>query len=217
MSQRTGASVESLSKLKHVAEMSGSSLSDIESAMEANSKSINAGINGQVQAYQKLGLSTKALLSMSPEDRFLAIATSLQRIPSQVQRSAMAMEVFGSAGEKLLPMLNENIGELVKNADELGLVMSGKDAEAAANLDDAFGSLGSVIKKTADVIGAAIAPLLQEVVGRITTVVSSINKWINQNRELVRILFIGVSAAVAIGVVIATVGGAFMAAGAVIS
>jgi hypothetical protein len=216
MSQRTGASVENLSRLKHVAEMSGASLSDVGSAMEATTKSLSDGINGQTQAYQKLGLSTASLLAMSPEDRFLAISQSLQRIPSQVQRSAMAMEVFGSAGEQLLPMLNENIAQLIGNAEELGLVMSSKDAAAAADLNDAFGTLGNVVKKAGEVIGAAVTPILKEVADRAITVVSSISKWINQNRELVRILFIGVAAAVAVGIAIATIGGALAAAGAVI-
>lgn len=76
-------------------------------------------------------------------------------------KAAVAMKIFGKSGADLIPMTAE-LKELRKEAQELGLTMSSKDAEAAAELGDAWERLTSTVKMLFFNIGSALAPAMQK-------------------------------------------------------
>lgn len=63
----------------------------------------------------------------------LDLADKFQGMPDGVEKTALAMEIFGRSGKDLIPLLNqgrEGIIELQKKADELGITLSGENVEA---------------------------------------------------------------------------------------
>ena len=192
MAQRTGAAVEGLSALGYAAKMSGTDLATVEGGIKKAQKAIFDAANGSKDlsaAFQTLGLDVGQLLNMAPDAQFKAIAAAVGAIENPTQRAAMAMQIFGKSGTDLLPLMRSNIKELTDEAAKLGLVMSGENASAAAALGDAIDKASDVITGAFMRIGAAIAPVLTEILNRVTDVVAEVSKWIDANRNVV--VFLG--------------------------
>ena len=71
----------------------------------------------------------------------------------------MAMELFGKAGTKLLPLMADGaagINEMQEQARKLGLTVSTETARDAAELNDALGTLWKVLKQGVFTIGGAL-------------------------------------------------------------
>jgi hypothetical protein len=220
MAQRTGAAVEGLSALGYAAKMSGTNLSAVEGGIRRSQKAIVDAANGSkdlAAAFQTLGLDVGRLMNLAPDAQFKAIAAAVGAIENPTQRAAMAMQIFGKSGTELLPLMRSNIKELIDEAEKLGLVMSGKNASAAAMLGDAIDKATDVIQGAFLRIGAAVAPVLTEILNRTIAIVSSVNKWIDANQQVV-VFIAGLAAAVGIaGGALVALGGAGAAAGFVLS
>lgn len=222
MSKRTGASVEALSGLSYAAERSGSNLEDVEKALKKTQENMLKATLGSAEAAQGftlLGLSVGQLSGMKPEDQLLLIGDRLSKIKNPAARAGMAMKVFGEAGVKLLPMFEngaKGVGELMKRAEDLGLVMSTKDATAAAKLRDALDDVTSTVGGLYKNIGAALAPVVTELALGIANVVAWLSKWISANRPLVVTIAKIAAAVLVAGSAIAAIGAGIIAAGAVL-
>ncbi len=110
MSERTGIGVEALSELDYAAKISGSDMETFETGIRKMSKAIT-GVNEESKAAQKtlahLGLTVDQLAGLGPEKQFELIANQLSKIQDPTRKAAIAMEIFGKSGTKLLPMMND--------------------------------------------------------------------------------------------------------------
>jgi hypothetical protein len=200
---RTGVSVEALSELAFAAEMSGATLEDVEAGVRNMSRVLNAAAEGSgeaADALARLGLSVEQLGGMDNEQRFLVIADALSRVPDMTTRSALAMQLFGKSGTRLLPLLHDGaagIEAFREQARALGLTVSTETAADAARFQDALDILLKVLKKSAQAIGGALAPMLTELAERATRLVVNLTKWIKTNKETV-VWALQVAAAVAV-------------------
>jgi hypothetical protein len=195
MSQRTGASIETLSGLKHAAEMSGTSLESVEGSLTVLARKVTAGDKG----FQKLGLSVDALRKLSPEDQLAAVADALQKVTDPSQRAALAMGVLGKSATQLLPMLADGAAGLRAmraEAERLGLVMTTAEAKSAAEFGDTFDTLWSQLKMVSAMIGSAVAPALTTLMKLSQPILANTIAWIRANRPLLANIF-AIAAAVA--------------------
>ena len=202
MSRRTGISVEALSELGFAAEQSGADLETVEKGVKTMQRAIvdlGRGLSTQVDAFGALGLTLKDVQNLSPEQQFKLIAERLSKVTDATKRAGIAAQLFGRAGTRLLPLFEDGAAgmeALQAEARRLGLTISTKTAKDAANLTDAFNRVRKVLKVTAIVIGAALAPSMEKIAAFVTRVVIKANDWIKQNRQLVVTI-----AKVALGVV----------------
>ena len=150
MALRTGFSTEALSALKYAAEISGASIDDLEKAVKKMAKTISdaskegGALATYVRAFDRIGLSAEDLLELSPEEQFDKITRAIADLESPTLRAALAQEIFGRAGTKLLPLMAEGaegIDKLTKKAEQLGLIWSQDAANAAAKLNDSITTL----------------------------------------------------------------------------
>ncbi|MCL4193730.1 MAG: hypothetical protein KJZ87_18475, partial [Thermoguttaceae bacterium] len=166
MSARTGVSVEALSELGYVAEMSGGDLETLEAGLRKMQKAIVEAATGSQSAQESLsalGITIADLKNLSPDEQFMLIADRLAQIKNPTQRAAAAMEVFGKSGTKLLPMMAGGAAGLEamrQKARDLGLVMSSEDAAAADGFGDVLDTLWKTLKVGVFTIGSALAPIL---------------------------------------------------------
>ncbi|MFM7836229.1 MAG: hypothetical protein ACKPJD_30910, partial [Planctomycetaceae bacterium] len=143
MSQRTGISVEALSELGYAAQLSGSDLETLEGGVRKMQKflaSAAEGSAGATQALAALGLTVAELQGLSPDQQFEKLADRIAKISDPAMRTAAAMEIFGKTGTNLLPLMQNGaagIQAFRQEAQQLGLVMSTEDAQAAAAFGDA--------------------------------------------------------------------------------
>jgi hypothetical protein len=216
MSARTGVSVEALSELALAAELSGADLETLEIGLRKMQKAITEAAGGSKSAnaaLAQLGLSVQDLVNLSPEQQFLLIADRISKIEDPTRRAALAMEIFGKSGTRLLPLIQDGakgIEALREEARRLGLTVSTQTAKDAALLNDTLHTLWRVIKQGVFVIGSALAPTVVELSNAITRTVVRVSEWIRQNKAL-----IVTAAKIAVGV--AGVGLALVALGFVIS
>ncbi|MCC6320437.1 MAG: phage tail tape measure protein, partial [Phycisphaerales bacterium] len=212
MSIRTGVSVEALSELGYAAELSGANLEILESGVRIMQRTLGEAAQGTstaVEALDRLGLSAAQLAGLSPEQQFKVLADRISQVTDPTLRAAIAMEVFGKAGTKLLPLMAEGaagIEAMQEEARRLGLTVSTETARDAAQLNDALGTLWKVLKQGVFTIGGALAPMLKDLAERITRIIVSVTTWIKANRETV-VWALKVAAAVAVaGVAIVALG-----------
>ena len=191
MSQRTGVSVEALSELGFAAEIAGGDLETLETGIKHMQRAIVEAADGSEAAQQalaKLGLSAAELAGLSPDEQFKRMADGIARIEDPALRVAVAMQIFGRSGTKLIPLLAggaAGIEALQEQARRLGLTISTETAHDAAELNDALDSLWRVVRQGVFTIGAALAPTLKDLAERITRVIVTATDWIKRNREVV--------------------------------
>jgi hypothetical protein len=204
MSQRTGASAEALSQLAYAAGQSGTDIGTVEKSIRKLGKTVTEaadGSQGAAAALAAIGLSAAELSTMTPEQQLQAVADGLAKIPDPGEKAARAMDVLGKSGADMLPLMNggaEGIRELMNEADALGLTLSGDQAASAAAFDDMWDKLKNTFGAVSMQIGAALAPAITDLMGRVVPVVAQVVQWIRENGGLIKgVAMLGVGLVVA--------------------
>lgn len=167
MSKRTGVSVESLSELKHAAELSGASAEQLERGFMGLSRALFDASRGSaepVEALRRIGLTFEDLKGLKPEEQMSKIADGLSKVADASDRGAIAQRLMGRQGRQLLPMFENGaagMDAMRQQARDMGLSMSTEAAAGAARLLDALTVLGSQLKVLAFEVGAAAAPFVE--------------------------------------------------------
>lgn len=222
LSQRTGISVETLSALGYAAEQSGASMEDLAKALTAtNKRLVEAVVDGGAAAdtFTALGLSIQDLQGLNPDARFLRIAEALARVEDPAQRAALAMQMWGESGTRLLPMLAggaAGLQDLLTRAQRIGVVMSTADAQAAEEFGDAISDLWMTIKMVAVQIGSALAPALKLLADWLSGAASVVRDFLRENQGLIMALAMAGAGLVGLGAAVATLGGLFYGLGATV-
>jgi len=206
---RTGASAEAMSGLQKAAELSGATLTDVERAMKRSNEAIDDAIHkgGEAaDAFERLGLSADELQKMIAEERFHAIAAALKSVGQGAEQAALAGDIFGRAGFQLLPMINSDLEAITNRLRELNATLSQQDADNAAELTDAMADLKDAMQGIALQVGAALAPVLTDLIKKILPIVVAISEWIENNHQLVRIVAAVAASITGLGVALMTFG-----------
>jgi len=194
LASRTGMSIESITGLGYAAKQSGANMESVEQSVRKMQQGISGAVMGNQQLrdmFGKVGVSVSQLRQMKPEQQFATIADAIARIHDPARQAAVAMELLGEDGAKLLPMLkggSKGMMDMIDEAKSLGQVMSGEDARAAAELSDVFGKLMAVFSGIQTQVGAALAPMLITLGEYVIGVATSVVDWIDTNRDLIATL-----------------------------
>lgn len=149
LSQKTGVSVEALSRFSKAAKVSGTDVEGVTRALVKLSKGLVEAKNGQGQAGEALksmGISaTDASGKLKDTDQImLEISDRFKAMPNGAEKTALALQLFGKSGADLIPMLNmggEAIGKFgamtTKYAED-----ANKGADAMVTLQGKVGMLG---------------------------------------------------------------------------
>lgn len=220
---RTGLGSDLLQTLAFSAEQAGGSITDVEAAAKKMAKTIGAAQGGSkmaVKALADIGLTAKQLLAMHPDDRFLAVANGIAAIQDPTLRSAAAMKVMGGSAAKLMEILNGGAAGINAAQQELaasGLLLSAEDIANADALGDAWGKLTATLARAWQLIGAALAPAVTDLIGSVQEWVTWLAKTVDANREMIRWLAVGAVVVAGLGAVITTLGAAIFALAVVIA
>lgn len=211
MAKRTGLAAEEIQGLSFAAKMSGTSIEAVE---------------GAIRKMQKSGFST----GRGPMADFRALADNIAAIPDPALRASEAMKYFGRSGTALLPMFENGsagIDELTREAERLGLVMSGDAVTAGAQLGDTLDKVWLTIGALSNRIGSKLAPLIQTLAGRFLSVAETATTFIENNGAAIvsmaqmgamvgvgAVAMIGLATSIgAVGVVLSGIGAAIGALG----
>ena len=170
LSAKTGISTTALQTLGYVTEQSGVSLDQVSASVTKMSKALVSGDKSAVAGLQALSLSTADLLKMSPDQAFTTIGDAIAKIENPMERSTIALKIFGKSGAELLPAFTGNLAELAKQAETSGAILS---EETVAGGDAAGDALGRLANAGLGLIGQVLGPLapaielLADLLGRV--------------------------------------------------
>jgi hypothetical protein len=158
LSQKTGVSVESLSKFQQAANASGTSIEGVGAAMIKLNRNLATGNAGAAEALTSLGISaTDASGKLKSTDAImLEVADKFAKLPDGANKTAAAMALFGKAGADMIPMLNGGR----KSIEDLAATMTGPFAKGADGLNDKLAELEGKLLILGVGIGTALMPLL---------------------------------------------------------
>jgi len=140
MAERMGLSVEAVQEFQFAAQQTGASITDVGTAIGVMSKKLESG--AAEKSLEKIGLNIDAIKKMAPDQAFQAIAEKIAQIEDPMQRSAVAMDLFGKSGVKLVPMMGDLEG-LRQKARDTGAVLSGDLVAAGDRLGDTWDSVNT--------------------------------------------------------------------------
>lgn len=149
---RIGISVESLSKMAYAGELADVSMEELEKTISKMQRSIveaNDGVVTYTDAFDKLGLKAQDFVNKSPEDAMLGIIDALIKMENPTKRNAVALDIFGRSGLKLINFAadgSKGLKELYEEAERLGLVFKDETARAAERLNDNLTRLNQSIQ-----------------------------------------------------------------------
>jgi hypothetical protein len=184
LASQTGMSAEALSGLKYQAESMGISIDAVGAGVKGMQKALFDGGKETAEAFKAIGLSVNDLKGMSPEQQIAKIADGLQGIDNPGQRAALAMQVLGRSGSQLLPLFEGGSAEIARagrEAQKLGLILTGDQARKLGALDNSFDRMSGAVKGAGNAIGTALAPGLTKIVDKITDCVIAFSKFVDQN------------------------------------
>lgn len=149
---RTGVSVEALSSLEVAARQGGTSFSALEKGLarlSRNAVDASDGLGEASRGFDRLGISvTDSNGELKDTDTLYAeIATELSMMENGTKKTAIAQELFGRTGSKLIPVLNSGAKALSDNVTTSTLLARSSEA-LNDRMDDIrviFGQVGNAI------------------------------------------------------------------------
>jgi methyl-accepting chemotaxis protein len=225
LSQRTGVSVESLSKFGAAADDSGSSVDEVAKAMGKLGKGIVDPASKANEALKSIGISsTDASGKIRSMDQImLDVADRFAKMPDGAQKTALAMELFGKSGMNLIPMLNQGRDALSK----YNATITTEGAQAADKFNDSLNEIARVVAGPFNQAVTALLPLITQIAQGVAGAITAFTQLPQPVQGAVLVVgglaaaFIAlapaISAIIAIGPALAGLGAAFAAIGPIVT
>jgi len=170
LAQRIGTTTSELSALQYAGEFAGVGLDDLTTAFKGLNKSLLESrdpLSDSAAAFKALGLNADELRKMDPGKAFEEIAAVFPKFADGAEKAAVATQLFGKQGQALIPLLNggkEGIEAMRKEAEDMGLIVSTKTAQAMGDLNDDLTRISNLGKGAAAVMATEMQPAISEVV-----------------------------------------------------
>lgn len=171
--QTLGISIEAYQGLSFAASTAGVEQESLTGALNKFNKTISAAAAGskkQAAAFADIGVSVRdANGGLKDADKvLLEVADKFARYEDGANKAALAQDLFGKSGAKLVPLLNSGsagIQDLMQQAQRLGLVMSAESAAAADQFNDSLTVLAGVSRGMANQLAVELLPTLNAITG----------------------------------------------------
>lgn len=168
--ERVGVSVEGLSALNFAGKMNGLEFEDMTTALTKLSVKMQEAAAGSKEAgalFSDVGVKVKdANGKIRPAEKVLAeIADRFAGFEDGAAKTALAVDLFGKSGAKLVPLLNggaNGLERMRKEAESLGAVIDSKLAEQAAEFNDNLDKLSFLSGSVSKTIAAQLLPTLND-------------------------------------------------------
>ena len=167
---QVGTNAKALSELSFAAQIGGADMSAVATTLRVVSKRVNDANNGlmtSVRSFKQLGLEVRKSngTMKTAEELIMESADAFKALKSPVERTALAQELFGRSGTKLIPTLmlgTEGIKELRRESELLGLTFTQLEAEQSEAFQDELLRLKSTFVGLGRTIGKQIIPILTQ-------------------------------------------------------
>jgi len=168
MADSTGFSVQSLQVLGRISEEQGISTDALAGGFARMNKRLaeaGQGFGSALKPLQSMGFNIQKLLTLKPEQQFMAITKAISKLPTEGQKSAAAFQIFSDAGIKLFPMfdgLEEKIKATGAEMDDLGSILSTAQVDGVEAMNDAMARTYLTAQKLGQQVLATFAPMIEK-------------------------------------------------------
>jgi hypothetical protein len=174
--ERTGLAVETLSTLHYAAALTGSDFDGLVNGVGRMERQIAQAADGNKEAaalMKALGLNAKELSGQADgaEIAFHKFVATLAATESPMRRNELAMQLMGRAGQAQIPVLIEiarHWDEFKQKADDAGVLLTGKTAQALADTNQRFKDMEQHIKGAGLALTEGMSPGLSQMLSIIS-------------------------------------------------
>jgi hypothetical protein len=184
-SKKTGLTTTALQQLEGAAKSLGLEAEDVREGVQTWTENLGEltrlGSGPAADALGSLGLRIEDLKDLAPEESLKVFADALRDLPSEAERTSIAMEVLGGEGSKLRPLLDQGgqgIQDLMDRASELGLVLDESAIAKGLEVSEAFKALDNTTDSLKNTIAIALAPTVTDLAERF-------GDWYAANADLI--------------------------------
>lgn len=177
---RLGLTYGELAGLSYAGSLVGVSMEQIGGAMTRAQVAFANAANGSKTAqaaFARLGLSVAELNGMSAEQQFEAIAQAISQLPTEAERAAAAVQIFGRAGAQLLPLFAggaAGIQQAREEAERFGLTLTNAQSGNIDAMGDSFDKAKAAITGVIQQVVAYLAPAIENVTTQFTNLIGSV-------------------------------------------
>ena len=169
VSDRLGIATQSLAGLQHAANLAGVETATLEKSLVKLAVGVSDAADGTgiaKDAFIELGLSAALLEKMPIDQQMLKVADAMQGVELQADKVRLATELFGARGVAVLNMLgggSQNLIEMAKEADHLGIAINRVDAAKIELANDAVERAKGVFTGLGNQLATSFSPLIMTV------------------------------------------------------
>jgi hypothetical protein len=180
LAARLGMTYGEFAGLSLAADLAGVSMEMVGKATQKSEIAFAKAAGGSktaTAAFAGLGLAVEQLNGMSAAERFDAIASAIAALPTEAQRAAASVEIFGKAGAELLPLFSGGAGGIAQaraEAERLGLSLSNVQGQNVEAMNDSFTMVGKAIAGVVQQVTAYLAPAVTAVANTFVSFVGNI-------------------------------------------
>jgi len=187
-SKQTGINTQRLQELGFAAQKVAHITQDeLMGSLQGMTMTLQRAREGQLDAahgFRHLGLSQEVLTNRSLKaDQMLAlIADRWKDLPNDMIKAKVAQDVFGSAGLRLIPLLekgSDGMAELGNEARRLGLVMDDAALKRGKKFEEKLAVISMIAKDLTYRIGV-------QLFGALEPVLKSFQRWVIVNRQFIQ-------------------------------
>ena len=170
LAEQAGVSTDALQILTFAGAQAGVSAEQIQGGFEKLTRRIGEAAAGNEEAaigFANLGVSIRNTDgTLRPTERVFAdIAEAISKISDPAERARVAVDVFGRAGQKLLPILSQGRAGLIgveEAARRAGAVLSGETIAAADSAGDKIAELTLRAERMQQTFVAGLSPRIMQ-------------------------------------------------------
>lgn len=186
LARQLGLSNQELAVMKRAADLSGVSVGELRSNTERLNRAIvdaEKGTGPATEAFEKLGIAAEDIKDLDMQQQLEVLGEAISNVGSRAERSAIAQDIFGRSGSRMLLLLEDAEGTFARatrEVDQFGLALSEVDTDAIEAANDNISTLkeglGSAAQQMAAVFAPAIVSVTDKMIGFLGSVISSRNE-----------------------------------------
>lgn len=187
LSAKTNISTDALQGYMYAAELVDVSVETITKSMQRNIRSMGSAADGTAQyanAYKQLGVAVQDSNGdlRDSQEVFWELIDALGQMTNETERDEIAMTLLGKSAQDLNPLIEagtDRMRELADEAASVGFIMSGETLSALGSLDDQLQRLDGAATAAKNALGAALAPVFENLAEKATNALVAITNLIN--------------------------------------
>lgn len=166
LAKQLGATSEELMMTARAADLSGVEFEQLSSNMKRFNDTIGEAQKGNktaIETLTRLGTTAAEVARMSLPDRIDLLSRAMEGLSTQSERAALAQDLFGKAGQEMLPLLQDSGESMKRAADEMnrfGIAISQVDAAKIEAASDDISSMKFAMQGLGNQLAVSFAPVV---------------------------------------------------------